>query len=202
VTLASPLFLPELGAAAAISTGERLVEVEASMREGKRSLYCTVRQPNLRVHGALLCLADRDGDGEMDQLWTGGAASMKFIVPFPNGRSLRSVAPVRVSRVEDPAGLALQLGFHMSGTNPIFGTHHFYPMLSKDGEVGFTFTQSKNSVTLRSLPKGLRVGGAELQVESAADKQYRARVVRPYPSGDRLLTGEVPKQTIYVSVPG
>ena len=49
----------------------------------------------------------------------------------------RPIAPVAVRPVEDRASLALQFGFFVSGDNPIFGTHHFYPMLSTNGEVGF-----------------------------------------------------------------
>ena len=104
--------------------------------------------------------------------------------------------------VEDKASLALQLGFFVSGTNPIFGTHHFYPMLAIDGEVGYAFTQSKNSVTLQQLPNSFGVGGAQITLEGFENKVYRARVTRPYPAGERPLVGEVPTQTIYVSVPG
>lgn len=201
VTLAAPVPMPEWGPLGALAAGERLIELQARSRNFSGSLYCTGRQPHPKLAGILLCLADRDGDGRMDQLWT-ATGSPKYLVPFPYARSRRPIAPVAVTPVEDKASLALQLGFFVSGNNPIFGTHHFYPMLSADGEVGYVFTQSKNSVPINKLPNVFGVGGAQISLEGFADKTYRARVTRPYPEGERPLVGEVPTQTIYVSVPG
>lgn len=201
VTLAAPVLNPEWGNIAVLEAGERLIELQARSRNFSGSLYCTGRQPNPKLAGLLLCLADRDGDGRMDQLWT-ATGSPKYLVPYPYARSRHPIAPVSVVPVEDKASLALQLGFFVSGNNPIFGTHHFYPMLSTNGEVGYVFTQSKNSVTIKDLPNVFGVGGAQISLEGFADKTYRARVTRPYPEGERPLVGEVPTQTIYVSVPG
>lgn len=201
VTLAEPVLLPDVASTPLIAAGERLVELQAKSRNFSGSLYCTGRLPNPRLAGILLCLADRDGDGRMDQLWT-AAGSSKYMVPYPNARSRSPIAPVAVTPVEDKASLALRLGFYVSGNNPIFGTHHFYPMLSTDGEVGFVFTQSKNSVLIKQLPNVFGVAGAQISLEGYEDKVYRARVTRPYPEGERSLVGEVPTQTIYVSVPG
>lgn len=201
VTLAEPVLLPDVGNGALIAAGERLIELQARSKNFTGSLYCTGRLPNPKLAGILLCLADRDGDGRMDQLWT-AAGSPKYLVPYPNARSRRPIAPVAVVPVEDKASLALQLGFFVSGNNPIFGTHHFYPMLSTNGEVGYVFTQSKNSVPISKLPNVFGVGGAQISLDGFEDKTYRARVTRPYPEGERPLVGEVPTQTIYVSVPG
>ncbi|HYW15787.1 MAG TPA: hypothetical protein VE891_06500 [Allosphingosinicella sp.] len=52
------------------------------------------------------------------------------------------------------------------------------------------------------LPNVFGVGGARISLEGYDDKIYRARVTRPYPEGERPLVGEVPTQTIYISVPG
>ncbi|HYG47667.1 MAG TPA: hypothetical protein VD846_06960 [Allosphingosinicella sp.] len=201
MTLAEPVMLPDVGPGILMAAGERLIELQASSKNFSGSLYCTGRLPNPKLAGILLCLADRDGDGRMDQLWT-ASGSPKYLVPYPYARSRRPIAPVAVTPVEDKAGLALQLGFYVSGHNPIFGTHHFYPMLSTGGEVGYVFTQSKNSVPIKSLPKVFGVGGAQISLEAFEDKTYRARVTRPYPEGERPLVGEIPTQTIYVSVPG
>jgi hypothetical protein len=201
VTLAAPVLLPELGSIALIPAGERLIELQAKSRNFSGSLYCTGRQPNPKLAGILLCLADRDGDGRMDQLWT-ATGSPKYLVPFPNARSRRPIAPVGVVPVEDKASLALRLGFFVSGNNPIFGTHHFYMMLSTSDEVGYVFTQFKKSVSISELPNLFGVGGAQISLEGFEDKTYRARVTRPFPEGERPLVGEVPTQTIYVSVPG
>jgi hypothetical protein len=202
VTLAEPLPLPELWRDAVIPAGQPLFELQAVSQGFTGPLYCSAQQRNKKMAGTLMCLADRDRDGAMDQVWTGGVGSMKFLVPFPSIRSLKSIDPVRASRIEDPARLELQFGFYVSGTNPIFGTHHFYPMLSSNGEVGFPFTEAKNSVTLKDLPKAVGIAGAEIRVEAFENKQYRATVTRPYPAGERMLDAEVPKQTIYVYVPG
>jgi hypothetical protein len=201
VTLTEPVLLPDLASSPLIAAGERLIELQARSKNFSGSLFCTGRLPNPKLAGILLCLADRDGDGRMDQLWT-AAGSSKYLVPYPNARSRRPIAPVAVTPVEDKASLALQLGFYVSGNNPIFGTHHFYPMLSANGEVGFVFTQSKNSVLVKQLPNVFGIAGAQISLEAYDDKVYRARVTRPYPEGERPLVGEVPTQTIYVSVPG
>jgi hypothetical protein len=199
-TLAAPVLVPEL--AALVTPGERLVELQASSRAFSGALYCTARQVNRKARPWLICFADRDGDGAFDQLWRGAAASLKFLVPYPDIRSLRSLEPVRFTRLEDPATLDLQLGFFVSGTNPIFGTHHFYPMLSAKGEVGYPFFDAKTSVTLRDLPRTFGVGGAQIRVEGFQDKQYRATVTRPYPVGERPIVSPYPTETVYVYVPG
>jgi hypothetical protein len=201
VILAAPVFVPEWGHVAGLEAGERLIELQAKSRNFSGSLYCSGRQPDPKRAGILLCLADRDGDGRMDQLWT-ATGSPKYLVPFPYARSRRPFEPVSVVPVTDQASLALQLGFFVSGNNPIFGTHHFYPMLSTEGEVGYVFTQSKNSVPIGTIPNVFGVGGAQIRLEAFEDKTYRARITRPYPEGERPLVGEVPTQTIYVSVPG
>jgi hypothetical protein len=202
VTVDAPISVPELWDEAVIPSGQPLFELRAASKGFSGKLYCTAQQRNPRMAGTLMCLADRDGDGAMDQIWTGGVASVKFLVPLPSARSVKTIAPVQVRPVDDPQRLALQLGFYVSGANPLFGTHHFYPMVSFAGEIGFPFTQMKNSVTLKQLPRTLAVGGAEIRVESVQDKQYRATVMRPYPSGERLLVGQIESQTIYISVPG
>lgn len=200
VTLAQPVLLPDIGSRPLIEAGERLIELQAKSKTFSGSLYCTGRVVNPKAAALLLCLADRDGDGRMDQLWTASGSST-YMVPYPNARSQQSIAPVAVTPVEDKAGLALQLGFYVSGHNPIFGTHHFYPMLSKNGELGYSFG-SKNSVSIRTLPHVFEIDGAQISLEGFDDKVYRARVTRPYPVGERPLVGEVPMQTIYISVPG
>ncbi|HYW15786.1 MAG TPA: hypothetical protein VE891_06495 [Allosphingosinicella sp.] len=126
VTLAQPVLLPDIGSRPLIEASERLIELQAESRNFSGSLFCTSRVANPKAAGILLCLADRDGDGRMDQLWT-ASGSPKYLVPYPNARSRRSISPVAVTPVEDKAGLALQLGFFVSGNNPIFGTPPFLP---------------------------------------------------------------------------
>ena len=202
VTLAAPIPLPELWPDAVIPAGQPLFELQAVSQGFTGPLHCSAQQRHRKMAGTLMCLADRDGDGAMDQVWTGGVASLKYLVPFPGIRSLKPIEPVRATRIEDPARLALQYGFYVSGTNPIFGTHHFYPMLSSNGELGFPFTEARSSVTLKLLPKSVQVAGAEIRVEAFDNKQYRATVTRPYAAGERMLDAEIPKQTVYVYVPG
>ena len=200
VILEAAVPVPELGPGAGLAAGARLVELQAKSRGFDGSFYCGAQvSRNPKVTPTLLCLADRDGDGAMDQLWTGAVASLDYLVPYPDVRSRRTIAPVRVAPVLDHAALALQLGFFVSGTNPIFGTHHFYLMLSKGGELGFPFLEQKKSVTLSSLPQVFGIAGAQLRVESFANETYRARVIRPFPAGERLL--ETPP-TVFISVPG
>lgn len=201
VTIAEPIALPELWDEAVIPAGVPLVELDAVSKRFAGKLFCAAKQRNPKMPGTLMCLADRDGDGAMDQIWT-AVGNPQFLVPFSEARSLKSIPPVQVRRVEDPQRLAIQFGFFVSGANPLFGTHHFYPMLSMSGELGYIIIQSGRSVTLKQLPRTISIEGAEIRVESVRSKQYRVTVTRPIPAGERLLIGEVPRQTMYIYVPG
>lgn len=199
VTLAEPVPLPELGSGVVIAAGKILFELQARSRNTSGSFYCTGRPPSKKLLG-ILCLFDRNGDGRMDELWT-AIGSPDTLVPIPPAQLVRSIPPVKVSPMEDRASLALQMGFYVSGTNPIVGAHHFYPMLSRNGEVGYVVIPSKNSVTVRDLPNVFSVGDAQISLEAFEHKTYRARVTRPYLEGERSLASQMPTQTIYVTLP-
>ncbi|HEX8125922.1 MAG TPA: hypothetical protein VF548_10105 [Allosphingosinicella sp.] len=199
VTLEQPVPLPELGSGVALAAGKVLFELEARSRDTSGSFYCTGRPPSKKLLG-ILCLFDRDRDGRMDELWT-AIGFPETLVPLPPATLVRSIAPAKVSAMEDPAGLALQMGFTVSGTNPIVGAHHFYPMLSRNGEDGYTFIAEKNSVTVGDLPKTFSVGDAQISLEGFENKTYRARVTRPFPQGERSLTSGGPTRTIFITIP-
>lgn len=199
VTLEQPVPLPELGSGVALEAGRILFELQARSRDTSGPFYCTARPPSKKLLG-ILCLFDRNGDGRMDELWT-AVGFAETLVPLPPAQLVRSIPPVRVSPMEDRAGLALQLGFTVSGTNPIVGAHHFYSMLSRNGEGGYTVISSKNSATVRNLPNLFSVGDAQISLEGFEDKTYRARVTRPYPAGERFLVSGGPTRTIFITVP-
>ena len=199
VTLEAPVPLFELGSGVAIPAGKPLFEIQARTRDFSGSFYCTGRPPSKKLAG-ILCLADRDRDGRMDELWT-AIGSLDTLVPLPHAYLERSITPVKATPVEDRSKLGLRLGFYVSGTNPIVGAHHFYPMLSVNGELGYTFIQSRNSVTVRDLPSEFGVGGARISLEGFENKTYRARVVRHFPEGEMLVGSSYPTQTIYISIP-
>ncbi len=197
-TLDSTLPLPEYETS--ISTDRLLVELQASSRDFTGPVWCLGHQIRKNMR-ALLCLADRDGDGAFDQLWQGGAASLEPLVPFPDMRSVRAIEPVRFRKKQDDGASGLKLGFYVSGTNPILGQHHFYPVLGVDRSLYPLFEHHK-AVSLRSLPKSINVGGGELNVTSVAGKAYQATVTRPLSAGEWLVASPYPTQTIYISVPG
>lgn len=199
VTLEQPLPLPELGSGVAIEAGRILFELQAKSRNTTGSFYCTERPPSRKLLG-ILCLFDRNGDGRMDELWT-AVGSLGTLVPLPPAQLVRSIPPVKVSPTTDRASLALQMGFYVSGTNPIVGAHHFYPMLSRNGKDGFVFIPSKNSVTVGDLPKVFTVGDGQISLEGFENKTYRARVTRPHPEGERSVVSGGPTRTIYISIP-
>jgi hypothetical protein len=199
VTLEQPVPLPELGSGVVLGAGKILFELQARSRDTSGPFYCTARPPSRKLLG-ILCLFDRNGDGRMDELWT-AIGFPETLVPLPPAQLVRSIPPVRVSPMVDRGSLALQLGFTVSGTNPIVGAHHFYSMLSRNGEDGYTVISSKNSVTVRDLPKVFTVGDAQISLEDFENKTYRARVTRPYLEGERSLTSGGPTQTIYISIP-
>lgn len=199
VTLEQPVPLPELGSGLTIAAGKILFELQAKSRDTTGSFYCTGRPPSKKLLG-ILCLFDRDGDGRMDELWT-AIGYPDTLVPLPPAQLVRSIAPVKVSPMKDRASLALQMGFYVSGTNPIVGAHHFYPMLSRNGEDGYTVISSKNSVTVGNLPNVFAVGDAQISLEGFENKTYRARVTRPYLAGERSLASGGPTQTFYVAIP-
>ena len=202
VTLDASLAVPDVAPTAVIAAGERLVELHAESKAWTGSVYCKTHPREKKLPAALLCVADRNGDGAMDQLWAGVAASSAFVVPYPDMRSLRIIEPVPFTRIDDPARLALQLGFYVSGTNPILGHHHFCPMLSTAGEVGYVLDAGHKKVSMRTLPNEFGIGGARLRVTGFDKETYQATVVQPFPSGERMIVGDYPTQTIYIYVPG
>lgn len=199
VNLDQPVPLPELGNGVALTAGKILFELQARSRDTSGSFYCTGRPASKKLLG-ILCLFDRNGDGWMDELWT-AIGFPETLVPLPPAQLVRSIPPVKVSPVEDRASLALQMGFTVSGTNPIVGAHHFYPMLSRNGQDGYTLIPEKNSVTIGDLPKVFSVGEAQISLEGFENKTYRARVTRPFLAGERSLTSGGPTQTIFITIP-
>jgi hypothetical protein len=193
---------PELGVTLAILPGERLVELQAASKGFNGPLYCKTIKAGRKQWPVLACLADRDGDGALDQLWTGRSASLDAVVPYPDVRSLAAVEPVRYRQLTDPSSLALQIGFYVSGKNPLLGQHHFYAGLGVGGKVAYLFQGSHEAVTLGELPKAVTLIGARISVKSLVKGTYQAEVVRPVPPGEQTVVSPYPKQTVYVYVPG
>jgi hypothetical protein len=202
VTLEGPVRTPELGMSLAIVPGERLVELQATSKAFTGPLYCKTIRMGRKQWPALVCLADRDSDGALDQLWTGNAASLDAVVPYPDVRSLTAIEPVRYRPVADASSLALQLGFYVSGKNPLLGQHHFYAGLGIGGKVAYLFHESHKAVTMGDLPRSVSLGGAEIKVKSLVSGTYQAEVVRPVPPGELLVVSPYPTRTVYVYVPG
>jgi hypothetical protein len=190
------------GAPLAILPGERLVELQATSRAFTGPLYCKTVRMGGKQWPALACLADRDDDGAFDQLWTGRAASLDAVVPYPDIRSLTAIEPVRFRPLTDPASLALEIGFYVSGKNPLLGQHHFYAGIAVAGKVAYLFGSSHEAVTLSELPKPVGLIGARISVKSLVKGTYQAEVVQPVPSGEQMVVSPYPKQTVYVYVPG
>ena len=197
VSLDAPVAIPG-SAAALIAAGEPLVELQASSPNFTGHLYCKAQAVGLKRQ-ALLCLADRDGDGALDQLWIGFAA-VTPLVPFPDIRSLRTVTPVRFRPYADQASLAFEMGFYVSGTNPLLGQHHFYPALGS-GKASYVLFWEHRPAAMRNLPKAITVGGAEVTVTGYSQGNYQAIVTRPLAVGEHLIVSPYPKRTIYVYVP-
>lgn len=193
---------PERGVAIAFLPGERLVELQASSKAFNGTLYCKTMSLGRKQWPILVCLADRDGDGALDQLWTGRAASLDAVVPYPDVRSLTAIEPVRYRPLNDPASLALQIGFYVSGKNPLLGQHHFYAGIAVGGKVAYLFHESHEAVTMGDLPNSVTLMGAQISVKSLVKGTYQAEVVRPVPTGERMVVSPYPKQTMYVYVPG
>lgn len=198
VALEGPVRAPELGVSAVIAPGEPLVELMATSRTFSGSLYCKTLAAGRKRRPVLVCLADRDGDGAMDQLWAGAGASLDVVVPYPELRSLTPIKPVRYRPVTDPAALALQIGFYVSGKNPLLGQHHFYSALGVGGKVGYVLLEDHKAVTISGLPKRVGIGGGEIELKSSGDGGYQAEVVRPLPTGDRLVVSPYPETTIFI----
>jgi hypothetical protein len=194
--------VPEIGPGIGIQPGEQLIELQATSRAWSGSLYCKSQIRWKKLPPVLLCVADRNGDGSMDQLWAAVAASSRFVVPYPDIRSLRAIEPTPFEAVEDRSSLSLQFGFFVSGTNPIFGVHHFYPMLSEKGEVGHVMMEEHKSISVSELPKEFTIGGGRIRITGFRQGNYEASVIGRLPPGERMIVSAYPKQTIYISVPG
>jgi hypothetical protein len=190
------------GAPLAIVPGERLVELQARSKAFTGSLYCKTIRMGRKQWPVLACLADRDGDGALDQLWTGRAASLDAVVPYPDIRSLTAVDPVRYRPLTDQASLALEIGFYVSGKNPLLGQHHFYAGIGVGGKAAYLFGSSHEAVALGELPKSVGLIGARISVKSLVKGTCQAEVVEPVPTGEQMVVSPYPKQTVYVYVPG
>jgi hypothetical protein len=202
VTLAASVAVPEVGPDAEIAAGEPLVELAAVADDWKGSLYCKARRGQKKnFPPSLLCVADRNGDGAMDQLWVGTAGSLDYVVPHPDIRALRPIEPVAAQPVTDPAILGLRIGFFVSGTNPLLGQHHFYSMISRSDAVGYVLSDTHKAASMHSLPNDFDVGGARVRVTGFEKGQYRAEVTQGYPAAERFITSDYPTQTIYIYVP-
>ena len=58
------------------------MELRATSKAFSGPLYCKTVKPAGKRSPRLACLADRDGDGAMDQLWAGRAAVLDAVVPI------------------------------------------------------------------------------------------------------------------------
>lgn len=202
LSLTASVPVPEVGPDAGIAAGEALVELAAVADDWKGSLYCKTRRGQRKNFSpALLCVADRNGDGAVDQLWVGVAASLDYVVPYPDIRALRPIEPVAAQQVSDPAILGLRIGFYVSGTNPLLGQHHFYSMISRSDAVGYVLIETHKAAAMRDLPKDFEVGGGRLRVTSFVKGQYQAEVTGGYPAGERMIGSAYPTRTIFISVP-
>lgn len=200
ISLEGPVRAPEFGASAPLMAGDRLVELQAFSKTFKGPLYCkTVRMAG-KQWPLLICLADRDGDGALEQLWAGRAASLDAVVPYPDIRFVTVVEPVRYRAVTDRSSLALQIGFYVSGKNPLLGQHHFYSALGVGGKLAFVLHETHKAVTLGDLPRSVSLGGGTISVTSLVQGTYRAEVTQPIPTGERLVVSAYPTQTIYIPV--
>jgi len=201
VTLAASVPIPEVGPDAAIAAGEPLVELAAVADDWKGPLYCKARRGERKnFPPSLLCVADRNGDGAMDQLWVGTAGSLDYVVPHPDIRALRPIEPVAAQPVTDPAVLGLRYGFYVSGTNPLLGQHHFYSMISRSDALGYTLIETHKAAGMHDLPKAFEVGGGRVRVTGFQKGQYQAEVTG-YPAGERMISSPYPTRTIYVVIP-
>lgn len=196
-----PLPLPGFPPDAGFRTDEPLPELRATSRDFSGAVYCKAQAmlPRGRI---LLCLVDRDGDGALDQLWTGAAAALVPLIPFPDIEHLVAIDPVRFRPAEPGRAQAFRIGFFVSGTNPLLGQHHFYPMLGEEGTMGYVMTERHRAASMRGLPKAVAVWDAELNIRSYADRTYQAVIGRRYPAGERLIVSPYPRETVIISVPG
>jgi hypothetical protein len=202
VTVAASVPVPEIGPDAGIAAGEPLVELAAVADDWKGSLYCKARRGEKKnFPPSLLCVADRNGDGAMDQLWVGVAASLDYVVPYPDIRALRPIEPVAAQPVTDPAILGLRIGFYVSGTNPLLGQHHFYSMISRSDALGYVLIETHKAAAMHDLPKDFRVGFGRVRVTSFVKGQYQAEAIG-YPTGEMMIVSPYPTRTIFISVPG
>lgn len=188
------------GIPAPLIAGDRLVELQAYSKGFRGPLYCKAVALGGKQWPLLACLADRDRDGALDQLWTGRAASLEAVVPYPDVRSLAPVEPVRYRAMTDPSSLGLQIGFHVSGKNPLLGQHHLYSALARSGKLAFVLHETHKAVTLGDLPKSISLGGGAIIVESLDQGVYRAQVTRPIPPGERLVVSAYPVRTLFIPV--
>jgi hypothetical protein len=201
VLLEAAISLPWIAPDVGFGAGELLPELRATSNDFSGPLYCKA-QSLPRNRSIMLCLADRDRDGALDQLWIGAAAALVPLVPYPQIELAQPIAPVRFRPADQGPAPAFQIGFYVSGTNPLLGQHHFYPMLGEGGNVGHVVIDRHRAVGMRGLPKAVAIWDAELTIRSYAARNYQAVVTRRYRAGERLIVAPNPTRTVIISVPG
>ncbi|TGX50287.1 hypothetical protein E5A73_17880 [Sphingomonas gei] len=173
-----------------LAAGTRLFEHRAAGASFKGPVYCRLVKP--KKMAALLCLADQDGNAGFDTLWEGNAVVARSdrlapALPYPDAK--------RVALTFDPIGYqigppeaeeALQLGFCISGSNPLLGQHHFYEALgTADAPIAITGTH--RAVRFSGGPARIEIAGAVIEASKLGKKRYSVRVIKPLEAGEHVL---------------
>lgn len=180
----------------AISAGDILVEAVSD--DQTLPIYCTARRVKKLINTT--CLADTDKDGALDRVLISSGGFEHPFLPSPSVRELSEIKPVRYSLVTDSAVTKMSMGYYVSGTNPLMGQHHFYPVLAK-GDGSYPLIEEHRAVSTKALPKTVNFQNSEIEVTGYSEKRYTVRLVKPIAAGTLFMSAYVPIKTMWIYIP-
>jgi hypothetical protein len=182
-----------------LAPADGLAEYRGYLGKETFALFCTARAA--KPVAALLCLADRDGDGRFDQFWTGTAANPALAVPFPNIRFQSDIEPAAYQPMQPSEADAMAIGFVGSGGNVWTGKREFFVRVERPGASVLLF-ESRATGTAKNGPVDIALYDAIIHLVGDSRDAFRLKVAKPLGGGTYQLSVGYPTQTIWIAVPG
>lgn len=188
------------GREVSIAPTDRLVEYE--IRSGRQSFpaYCKT-YPQKPVSG-LICLADRDGNADFDQVWLGEVANPPLLVPFPLIRLQNfSFTPQRYSIQTGPISSDLKFGFSVTGAGGLANKRELYLQISNGSQKVYMFY---NRITgpSRSGPVDTSIFDSQIRLYGEDSKTVTYSIEKPLMQQRYSIVHPGISRNVWIYVPG
>lgn len=126
------------GREVSVSPADRLVEYEIKSDTQSFPAYC--RAYPKKPLSSLICLADRDNDGDFDQVWLGETANPKVWVPFSFVQlQVSPFTPQKYSVQMGPIPSDLQFGFSVTSAGGLANKRELHLQVTNGTEKVYMF---------------------------------------------------------------